>query len=175
MAILVICRTRQSIDQEGRALNTVSAAAKPGRRRPCAGGRPAAGAAAAEARRRRSPASPGCWCRRRRTTPQTARTAPHWSSGLAGGYSHPVRGGDAAGKNVPARGRAAGCGADQRHRRRRDPPTPSCARSTPATRSPPSRAPTRSSDHRAHHRVRRGGEGGRPRHRERRGGGRPAA
>ena len=57
---------------------------------------------------------------------------------------HPVPGHRARQERRAARGRQARRGADQRHHQGRSAPTPSSARSTPATRSPPCRASTRS-------------------------------
>ena len=105
-----------------------------------------ANAAARPGRRGRSPASPRCCT----PTPRSLAARPGRERRRAGAGPRrglqppPVPGHRARQEHRAARGRQARRRPDLRHHQGRSRPTPSSARSTPATRSPPCRAATRS-------------------------------
>jgi electron transfer flavoprotein alpha subunit len=142
MAALVIAE-HDNASIKGATLNTVTAALA------CGGDVHVLVAGAQRRRRRRSRRADrrrgqGAARRRRRPGHGLAENVAAQVLAIASGYSHILFPATAAGKNVPRAWPPAGRGADQRRHQGRSAPTPSSARSTPATRSPPCRAPTRS-------------------------------
>ena len=145
MTVTRHCRTRQRLAQ-GRHPQHRHRRRAVRRRRARAGRRP-------QRRRRpprpprRSPASPRCCMPTASTSPHglaenvAAQVLAHRRRTTATSCSRPPR----SGKNIAPRVAAKlDVGADLRHHQGRSAPTPSSARSTPATRSPPCRASTRS-------------------------------